>query len=171
MNPVSLIVIGLVVGWLIEWVIDWVWWRRPKKIVTQDTIPELKEMLDGMSPEGDLHAKLATWFDHVMERSSGEYKRRVSKRALLIGTILAFAFNVDSIQIATSLWREPTLRQVIVAQASNPTNSQVNNQAENPEQPIPLDQVKQLGIPVGWSTNLPTNGQELERLLPGAVSR
>ena len=144
-----LVVLGLLFGWLIEWVIDWIWWRGPKKSVITN-VPNLKAMLDKMPLQGNLQAKLATWFDDVMDRSSGEYKRRASKRALFIGTILAFAFNVDSIAIAKTLWREPTLRQVIVAQANNS------------EPQASLKQVEQLGIPVGWSTAPPTNKQNCE---------
>ena len=139
MNPVFL-VLGLLLAWLIEWVIDRLWWYDAPKTVTTD-VSRLKGMLDKMSS-----TELAAWFDDVMDRSSGEYKRRATKRAFLIGTILAFAFNVDSIEIAKTLWREPTLRQVIVAQANN---SEVQ---------ASLEQVRQLDIPVGWSTNYPTDG-------------
>ena len=108
---------------------------------------------DGMAMK--MQSDLAGWFDDVMDRSSGDYKRRASKWAMLFGTILAFAFNVDSIEIATRMWREPTLRQVIVAQAQN---------YQGDGEDIALDnfvsEVNQLGIPIGWSTIQPTDGQE-----------
>jgi len=98
---------------------------------------------------------LALWFDDVMDRSSGDYKRKASKWAWLLGTILAFALNVDSLEIATRMWREPTLRQVIVAQAQN----YQGDEFVEPEGDI-LEQVNQLGIPVGWTTVAPVNGQQ-----------
>jgi predicted outer membrane lipoprotein len=97
---------------------------------------------------------LASWFDDVMNRSTGEYKRKATKWAWLLGTILAFAFNVDSIEIATRMWREPTLRQVIVAQANNYQGTEVGTSLNEF-----VDQVNQLGIPVGWTTVPATDGQ------------
>ena len=97
---------------------------------------------------------LASWFDDVMDRSSGAYKRKASIWALLIGIVLAFVFNVDSIQIATRMWREPTLRQVIVAQANTYQGAEVGTSLNEF-----VDQVNQLGIPVGWTTVPATDGQ------------
>jgi len=88
------------------------------------------------------------WFDEVMERASGEYKRRAILLAFVIGTTIAFIFNVDSIEIATQMWREPTLRQVIVAQANNTASNGGTQISSNDF----VDQVNQLGIPVGWTT-------------------
>lgn len=102
-----------------------------------------------------LHADLANWFDDVMDRSSGDYKRKARKWAWLLGTLLAFALNVDSIEIATRLWREPTVRQVIVAQAQSYQDS-----GEMTSSNEIMDQVNQLGIPVGWTTALPMDGQQ-----------
>jgi len=128
--------------------------------------PRLAEVLAGMVPASGakpdsvdaipptVQADLASWFDDVMDRSSGEYKRKASKWALLFGTVLAFAFNVDSIEIATRMWREPTLRQVIVAQAENYQGAEVQTSLNEF-----VDQVNQLGIPVGWTTVPATDGQ------------
>ena len=129
--------------------------------------PRLAEVLAGMvSASGEkagsvdaissmVQADLASWFDDVMDRSSGEYKRKASKWALLFGTILAFTFNVDSIEIATRMWREPTLRQVIVAQAENYQGTELHTSLNEF-----VDQVNQLGIPVGWTTVPATDGQK-----------
>ena len=128
--------------------------------------PILAEVLAGMLPTpgaestsvdsvtSTLQTGLASWFDDVMDRSSGDYKRKASIWALFFGTILAFAFNVDSIEIATRMWREPTLRQVIVAQANNYQGSEVGASLNEF-----VDQVNQLGIPVGWTTVPATDGQ------------
>jgi hypothetical protein len=128
--------------------------------------PRLAEVLAGMlSASGEkassvdaipskMQVDLASWFDDVMDRSSGEYKRKASKWALLFGTILAFAFNVDSIEIATRMWREPTLRQVIVAQAENYQGAEVQTSLNEF-----AEQVNRLGIPVGWTTVPAADGQ------------
>jgi hypothetical protein len=58
-----------------------------------------------------------TWFNDSMDRLTGAYKRKTQLIAFFIGILLALLLNVDSIILATTLWREPTLRQAIVAQA------------------------------------------------------
>ena len=98
---------------------------------------------------------LETWFNDVMDRLSGSYKRKAQLNAFIIGIILALILNVDSINIATSLWREPTLRQAIIAQAQNyslPAGSQ-GSAATNPLQNIPdlEKQLQALNIPFGWT--------------------
>ena len=56
-----------------------------------------------------------------MDRLTGAYKRRAQAIAFIIGFFLALLLNVDTINVANSLWREPTLRQAIIAQAENYT--------------------------------------------------
>ena len=137
-----------------------------QKLNSKSGSPELAEVLAGMlsalsvkDESGHalaplMQTGLASWFDDVMDRSSGEYKRKASKWALLFGTILAFAFNVDSIEIATRMWREPTLRQVIVAQAENYQSAEAQTSLNEF-----VGQVNQLGIPVGWTTVPAADGQ------------
>lgn len=115
-----------------------------------DTISKSPEVM-----AAKMQNDLAFWFEDVMDRSSGDYKRKAGKWAWLLGTILAFAFNVDSIEIATRMWREPTLRQVIVAQAENYQVPEGQSSGEEI-----FDQINQLGIPVGWTTVEPMDGQE-----------
>jgi len=102
-----------------------------------------------------MQSDIAAWFEDVMDRSSGDYRRKAGKWALVLGTILAFVFNVDSIEIATRMWREPTLRQVIVAQAENYQGTEVEATMDEF-----VGQVDQLAIPVGWSTVPPVDGQQ-----------
>jgi len=106
---------------------------------------DLMKMLDNDMSSSE---NRIAWFDEVMERASGEYKRRAILLAFVIGTTMAFIFNVDSIEIATQMWREPTLRQVIVAQANNTASNGGTQISSNDF----VDQVNQLGIPVGWTT-------------------
>jgi hypothetical protein len=58
-----------------------------------------------------------TWFNETMATLSGWYKRRAQIIGIIIGVVVAVVFNVDSVVIANTLWREPTLRQAVVAQA------------------------------------------------------
>lgn len=98
---------------------------------------------------------LETWFNHAMDRLSGTYKRKTQLTAFFIGVILALLLNVDSINVATSLWREPTLRQAIIAQAQNYTPPAATQATTTPTplQNIPAleIQLQALKIPFGWS--------------------
>ncbi len=112
---------------------------------------------------GTARIGVENWFNDCMDRLTGTYKRKTQIVALLIGFVLAVVLNVDSVYIATSLWREPTLRQAIIAEAQ--TSSQQNLQAGSTTaaattsasaspQTIPQlqAQLQALNIPFGWST-------------------
>lgn len=98
------------------------------------------------------------WFNDAMDRLSGLYKRKVQTATFLLGLLLAIFLNIDSINIAFSLWREPTLRQTVVAQAE----AYVQQQSQGAEEEgMPLvspgitvkalqDQLRDLTLPVGW---------------------
>ncbi len=97
-----------------------------------------------------------TWFNEAMDRLSGWYKRKATFLAFLIGLVLATILNVDSIGLAQHLWREPAVRQALVANATEFTK-------ENSELPVvsgddvPTNaveffnaQFKDLNVPIGW---------------------
>ena len=114
---------------------------------------------------------LETWFNDAMDRLSGTYKRKAQLISFIIGVILALLLNVDSISVATSLWREPTLRQALIAQAQNytpPAASQGSAATVSPLQNIPAleTQLQALNIPFGWTfASFDTAGRQCS-LLP-----
>ena len=103
------------------------------------------------------------WFIDAMDRLSGTYKRKAQLVSFLIGFILAILLNVDTINAATTLWREPTLRQAIVAQAT--TNSTLSEQSGSTSSSTAdtvgmlvsvadlQNQLRVLNFPFGWITN------------------
>lgn len=111
----------------------------------------------------DIHEKAVTfknnaetWFDKSMEKASYWYKDRAKTFALLIGIVLAATFNVDSIQITEQLWREPTVRQTLVAQA------QVASEDAGLQSVSELEErYEELNLPVGWGNEngLPNDWQ------------
>ncbi len=95
------------------------------------------------------------WFNGVMEQLTNWYKEHAARWALIIGMILAVLFNIDTVQMANQLWREPTLRQSLVAQAqNNPAASGTESLAN-----LPMT-VNDLAIPVGWTT-IPATDQSM----------
>ncbi|MBN1920591.1 MAG: hypothetical protein JW892_05060 [Anaerolineae bacterium] len=62
-------------------------------------------------------ANLEAWFNTTMERVSGWYKRKLQLITLVIAAVVTLALNVDTILIANTLYRDPTLRQAVVTAA------------------------------------------------------
>jgi hypothetical protein len=58
---------------------------------------------------------LGSWYDSQMDRVSGWYKRSVQVILVYLGFIIAFAFNVDSIQIIRELNANSTLANSLAA--------------------------------------------------------
>jgi hypothetical protein len=91
------------------------------------------------------------WFDDSMDRTSGVFKRYSQAMALIIGLIIALVLNVDTINLTLYLWREPSVRQVL---AANAENFQLPREqlATNPEQTMQefRDQFVGLNLPIGW---------------------
>jgi hypothetical protein len=97
-------------------------------------------------------------FDEVMDRASGWYKRRVQLILFVIALALAGAMNADSFSIGQRLWKDDALRSSLVTQANNTVAagkaecakaSEGENKADAAAKC--LDQVKQFGLPLGWS--------------------
>ena len=128
------------------------------------THPDLKQALEALTINiQDFNDKavnsletvatnLEAWFNNSMDRLSGWYKRRAQTLAFIIGLSLAIVLNVDSLQLATQLWRDPVMRQALAAQADALVNQNPNG-VSNPtaSQLLALNmQITQLNIPVGW---------------------
>ena len=57
------------------------------------------------------------WYDGMMDRVSGWYKRRTTVLMLLLGLVVAAVVNADTINIANTLARDGALRSSLVAAA------------------------------------------------------
>ncbi|MEP7375630.1 MAG: hypothetical protein ABI675_19695 [Chitinophagaceae bacterium] len=95
-----------------------------------DNNPELKKILNIYIEQanGDLQRfKLLTenWYDATMERVSGWYKKQSMRILLGIGLVLAFVFNVSTIDIIEKLSTDETVREAVVKNASDYVKSRV----------------------------------------------
>ena len=126
--------------------------------------------MDGAQAIATARVNLESWFNDAMDRLSGTYKRRAQSIAFIIGLILALILNIDSINVSTSLWREPILRQAILAEAQHYTAS-ADSQGVTSTDPlvnIPAleTQLQGLKIPLGWTISpINTSGGQCS-LLP-----
>ena len=94
------------------------------------------------------------WFDDVMDRVSGWYKRKAQWTLLVFAVLVTSVANVDCINLATTLWQSPALRTAL---ADSAASYQAGAQA-NPEQKETLDELQARldklsaqGLPLGWA--------------------
>lgn len=66
-----------------------------------------------------LKANLENWYELMMERATGWYKRRVQLVLLIIGFSISIIFNADTIQMAKNLSSDPEARANMVKMAEN----------------------------------------------------
>ncbi|WP_293902928.1 hypothetical protein [Phenylobacterium sp.] len=74
-----------------------------------------------LQADGDLdkfRAGVATWFDDAMDRASGAYRRWGQTFTLAFGLGAAIFLNVNSFEVAATLWRDPAARELIAAGAA-----------------------------------------------------
>jgi hypothetical protein len=64
-----------------------------------------------------LQTSIEKWFDDAMDRVSGIYKRLANNCMLAFGVVVALLGNIDTIEIALALQRDPVLLQTMVAKA------------------------------------------------------
>ena len=123
-------------------------------------------------------ANVETWFNDSMERVSGWYRRRTQLLLLFWAAAITVATNADTLVIAKALWRDPALRQSLVARAERYAAEQqppdtapvvVVNDGAPPPPPLPPDQqadvdfaeasaqydaaladLAELQLPIGW---------------------
>jgi hypothetical protein len=76
-------------------------------------------------------AYLETWYDEMMDRASGWYKRRVQYWLIGIGFALALVFNADAFLIAKRLSSDPEARKDVMAMAETYQNKLVKDYKES----------------------------------------
>lgn len=91
-----------------------------------DTLPDddlknvLKQLLNDAEYElQEFKGKIHNWYDNIMDRASGWYKRMVQKIVVLVGIIIAVVFNADTIAIFERLESDPESLQQVVNLAEN----------------------------------------------------
>lgn len=80
-----------------------------------ETHKQVVHLLD--DAEDDMEAfieRLESWFDEMMDRVNGWYKRKISFILFVLGFIMAIAFNVDSIAIVKVLSKDKEARDKLV---------------------------------------------------------
>jgi len=99
-----------------------------------------------------LRGKVERWFDDVMDRASGWYKRKAQWVLLAVALVVTGIANADAISLATSLWQSPSLRASVVQAASAYASAQAESGDEESLDELRhhLDDLANRGLPLGW---------------------
>jgi hypothetical protein len=90
---------------------------------------------------------LEDWYDSAMDRVSGRYRRSTQLIVFLLGFAIALGFNVDTISLADSLYRNQTVRGAIVAQAQVASSDATFLKSNYQDVRNQIDAIK---LPIGW---------------------
>jgi hypothetical protein len=71
-----------------------------------------------------LRTRVESWFDDGMDRLTGVYKRFSLYFMMVASLVIAVALNVDSINLARTLWTQPNVRAALVSAAQEYESAQ-----------------------------------------------
>lgn len=117
------------------------------------------------------------WFNDTMDRASGWYKRRTQSILLLLGLIMAYAGNVDTISVVHWLWQSDTARQATVAAATDyvkahPTGANPDATLNDLAQKVASTDklISDLQYPIGWHAARTPSWSLAQYLLGGLIT-
>ncbi|MDX6512733.1 MAG: hypothetical protein QOE36_2237 [Gaiellaceae bacterium] len=87
------------------------------------------------------------WYDDAMERVSGWYRRRIQKVLWVLAFVIVLALNADTLQLAKTLWTQPSVRNALVAQAQAQTST---GQAQPVSAKDTVAKLEALPVGMGW---------------------
>lgn len=146
-----------------------------KSAATSSSSPRaILDSLRGSAPRlldaADADLKLvADWYNNSMDRISGWYKRNIQRITLVAGFIIVVIANADTIDIAKTLWTNPTLRTNITEAAKVRAAMPRPNTTEytEPEDPAPTPPIS--NSPGAENASNPADLTEQERVLLGEL--
>ena len=122
-----------------------------------EQLPLRRQLLAFLATAGDdveiFEAKLEQWYDEEMAKISGWYKRWARVALGITGFVIAVALNLDTLQVARSLYVDAPVQQAVLATANtgtlcqNITDLAARNQCTTDE----LATLKAGGVPIGWA--------------------
>lgn len=89
--------------------------QKIEELPNEDLKKVLKQLLNDAGYELDaFKAKIRSWFDDVMDRAAGWYKRNIQILVTFVGLLVAIIFNADTISVYQRLESNPEeLKQVV----------------------------------------------------------
>lgn len=97
---------------------------------------------------------IATYFDASMDRVTGLYKKYLRQITFAVGVGIVVVLNADALNVATSLWKDSSLRAQMVETARGMTNDAAKP-GTNDDYAARLNTLDQSirPLPIGWSAS------------------
>ena len=140
-----------------------------QKAIAAIPSPKVQEALlalyrDAKGDLGSFRHSAEQWFDDSMQRVSGWYRRHVQVVLWVIGIVVVVLLNVDTLQVANTLWKDPAARSAVVAQADAAAKQGQAAKAAN--------DVSKLQLPLGWKLFKAGSGpQEFPNSAGGIIAK
>jgi len=90
----------------------------------------LETVLSTSKTLDEAEGQLAAWFDEGMARSTERFKSTMMAISIFVGICIAVVMNVDSVNIARTLWDDPALRQLVSDTARRADTTSFQQQVE-----------------------------------------
>jgi len=135
-------------------------------VATHVPNPELRTAILTLIDEadGDLdraRRNIEDWYDAMMGRVSGWYKRHTTVLMLALGCLVAAGINADTVTIATALSNDAALRSAVVSAAEQRAATPLTA-------PVTDGAVDSLSLPLGWVGATAQNAADPRRI-PGTA--
>ena len=98
---------------------------------------------------GEIDKHLSHWFDSVMARASGWYKRWTNAVIFFVALALAVLLNINTALVAEELWQDPSLRAGVEAGITERLSD-----AETLDDLVgEIEELEALNFPIGWTSD------------------
>lgn len=110
----------------------------------------LRLINSGVTQVADLRAKMALWFEGLMEQASEMFKALARRYVVLFALLLTLVLGVDSIDLFNQLWTSPDMRAI----ASVKAQAYIDQYGYDADTGPLLADLEELTIRIGWSSVL-----------------
>lgn len=131
-----------------------------RETVKKIEAPQIRALLLGLITDTsksltDLETDVSTWFDRMMSRLSGKYKRTQQIVSFFVGLGLAATFNLDVVGLASDVYQDDQLRAELVASAEAYVALQEVTEAQSDAEADQIGKVRDLSgrmddFALGW---------------------
>jgi hypothetical protein len=98
-----------------------------------------------------MRSAIEAWYNSSMDRVSGWFKRRTHWVVLTLGLLIAAGINADTILITNSIATDKSLRESLVAAASEDAKQAKGTESTNFQTDI--QKIREAGLPLGWTSS------------------
>jgi len=114
----------------------------------------LLTLIDSAHQDGEVaRQRVENWYDDMMERVSGAYKRRAQVYIALLGVLLCTVLNVDTLMIVRELWNDQAIRTAIAKQAEERVTQNQSAKDCAGDLQCTADSIRQANVPpIGWAS-------------------